>query len=102
MTRSKVARPAPRDDLEAYVAERSARSPDFSALMEAAAERRRLLRGLADARRAAGLTQAAVAARMGTSTSTVARLERGDMNPTLGTLERFGVAIGSTLQWRLA
>lgn len=39
---------------------------------------------------------------MGTSASTVARLERGDMNPTLATLERFSVAVGKRLRWRIA
>lgn len=92
---------AARDDLENYIAQRSARNPEFPALMAAAAERKRLLRELATARRVAGLTQTDVAARMGTSASAVARLERGEMNPTVATLQRFVAAIGKTLDWRL-
>jgi transcriptional regulator with XRE-family HTH domain len=69
--------------------------------MEAAAERKRLLRGLAAARLAAGLTQTEVATRMKTSTSAVARLERGEMNPTVATLQRFATAVGKRIDWRL-
>ncbi len=92
---------SPRDDLENYIAERTARNRDFPRLMEAAAERKRLLQNLAAARRAARLTQADVAARMRTSVSAVARLERGEMNPTVATLQRFASAVGRRIDWRL-
>lgn len=98
----KPGRSVGRDDLERYVAQRGARDPSFAALMAAAAERERLLHALAAARKRAGLTQTEVAARMGTSASTVARLERGDINPTISTLERFSIAIGKKLRWRIA
>lgn len=65
------------DDLEAFIQERTDRNPEFPRLMAEAAERKRLLSELADARRSSGLTQTIVAARMGTSTSAVARLEHG-------------------------
>lgn len=90
-----------RDDLEDYVAERTSRNADFPRLMEAAAERKRLLQALAAARRAARLTQADVASRMKTSISAVARLERGEMNPTVATLQRFASAVGKKIDWRL-
>lgn len=91
-----------RDDLEDYVAERTTRNPDFPRLVEAAEERRLLLHELARARHAAGLTQTEVAALMKTSASTVARLERGEMNPTISTLQRFATAVGRRIDWRLA
>jgi ribosome-binding protein aMBF1 (putative translation factor) len=91
----------PRDDLEDYIDERTARNPDFPRLMGAAAERKRLLRELAAARRAAGFTQTDVAARMKTSASAVARLEQGEMNPTVATLQRFAAAVGKRIDWRL-
>jgi ribosome-binding protein aMBF1 (putative translation factor) len=90
-----------RDDLEDYVAERSGRNLDFPRLIQAAAERKRLLRDLAAARRAAGLTQAEVATRMKTSISAVARLEHGEMNPTVATIQRFATAVGKKFDWRL-
>lgn len=46
------------------------------------------------ARTKAKLSQAELAARMGTSQSTVARLESGAAKPTLSTLERFAEATG--------
>ena len=48
---------------------------------------------LADARRAAGLSQTEVAARMGTSQSAVARLERGEADVRLSTLQRYADAL---------
>lgn len=101
MRRPKASRRPSRDDLEDYIAERAARNPGFPGLMEAAAERKRLLRDLAAARRTARLTQADVATRMKTSTSAVARLERGEMNPTVATLQRFAAAVGRKIDWRL-
>ena len=65
------------------------------------AERRRLVRELAEQRRSAGLSQTEVAARMGTSQSAVARLEAGDADVRASTLERYAAAIGSEITWRL-
>ncbi len=92
----------PRDDLERFIDERTKRNPDFSRLMAEAAERKRLLSELADARRTSGLTQTVVAARMGTSASAVARLEHGEVNPTLATIQRFAAAIGKRVRWQLS
>ena len=49
---------------------------------------------LADARHAAGLTQADVAKRMGASQAAVARLEAGRVKPTWATIERYASAVG--------
>lgn len=45
----------------------------------------------------AGLTQAELAARMGTTQSAIARMEGGGTRPTLETLEKLAVAVGSEL-----
>ena len=45
----------------------------------------------------AGLTQAELAHRMGTTQSAIARMEGGGVRPTLETLEKLGKAIGSDL-----
>jgi ribosome-binding protein aMBF1 (putative translation factor) len=63
--------------------------------------RRRLVGELAGQRRAAGLSQTEVAARMGTSQSAVARLEAGDADVRASTLERYAAAIGNQISWRL-
>jgi DNA-binding XRE family transcriptional regulator len=69
------------------------------ALRRMSAERHRLVAGLAAQRRAAGLSQTEVAARMGTSQSAVARLETGDADVRVSTLERYAAAIGSQVAW---
>jgi transcriptional regulator with XRE-family HTH domain len=51
---------------------------------------------LAEWRRGAGLTQAALAARMGTKQPVISRVESGGCTPTLDFLERFARATGRT------
>jgi transcriptional regulator with XRE-family HTH domain len=70
------------------------------ALRRMSAERRRLLADLTAQRRSAGLSQTEVAARMGTSQSAVARLETGDADVRVSTLERYAAAIGSQVAWQ--
>ena len=70
------------------------------ALRRMSGERRRLVTDLAEQRRWAGLSQTEVAARMGTSQSAVARLESGDADVRVSTLERYAAAIGSQLTWQ--
>ena len=65
-------------------AEYDAQAPEFA-----------LARELIAARTRAGLSQAEVAERMGTSQSAVARLESGRSLPSLRTLERYASATGS-------
>jgi transcriptional regulator with XRE-family HTH domain len=71
------------------------------ALRRMSEERRRLVAEMAAQRRAAGLSQTEVAARMGTSQSAVARLEAGDTDLRASTLERYSAAIGCPITWRL-
>lgn len=72
-------------------AEYDALAPEF----EIAAE---LLR----ARLRAGLSQAELASRMGTSQSAIARLESGQTLPSTKTLLRFAEATGSKIEVRLS
>ena len=58
------------------------------------------LRRMSEQRRSAGLSQTEVAARMGTSQSAVARLETGEADVRVSTLERYAAAIGSQLAWQ--
>ncbi len=64
-------------------AEYLALAPEFEAARELVAARAR-----------AGLTQGEVAARMGTTQSTVARLESGRRQPSLRTVQRYARAVG--------
>ncbi|WP_420967343.1 helix-turn-helix domain-containing protein [Bradyrhizobium sp. B120] len=57
---------------------------------------------LLKARQRAGLSQSELAAKMGTSQSTIARLESGQTLPSTKTLLRFAKATGSKFQIRLS
>jgi predicted transcriptional regulator len=50
------------------------------------------------ARTEAGLTQEALAERMGTTQSAVARLEGGGVSPTVETLRKYAKAVGKRLR----
>jgi ribosome-binding protein aMBF1 (putative translation factor) len=56
---------------------------------------------MVEARQAAGLTQAEVALRMGTSQSAVARLEHTRHTPSFDIVARYAEAIGCRLDLRL-
>lgn len=56
--------------------------------------RHRIVEELVTARLALGLSQAEVAAQMGTSQSAVARLEGGDADLRLSTVQRYAAAVG--------
>jgi ribosome-binding protein aMBF1 (putative translation factor) len=89
------------DFLDEVIAQRGEQEPAFPQLVDAALRRRELLRALADRREQLGLSQTTVAARMGTSQSSVARLETGEADARLSTIERFAAALGQTVEWRL-
>ena len=70
--------------------------------LEARSERRHeLIAELTRARRESELSQTEIAARMGTSQSAVARLESGDLDARLSTLERYAAALGRTVDWQV-
>ena len=50
---------------------------------------------LIDARKAAGLSQATLAGRMGTTQPAISKVESGHAVPTLGFLQRFAKAVGA-------
>src|SRR6266581_5063695 len=79
--------------------------PAIKAEYEAQTEEFALLDELLRARQRAGLTQAEVAARMGTKTPAVARLEAGGgsqrHSPSVATLRKYARAVGCRLEIRL-
>ena len=81
------------------------KQPAVQAAYDAQAEEFFLLDELLKARRQAGLTQGEVAARMGTKTPAVARLEGGGASqrhsPSVATLRKYAQAVGCRLEIRL-
>ena len=81
------------------------KNPAVQAEYDAQAEEFALLDELLRARQRAGLTQAEVAARMGTKTPAVARLEAGGgsqrHSPSVATLRKYARAVGCRLEIKL-
>jgi transcriptional regulator with XRE-family HTH domain len=75
--------------------------PVLLGFRELAARRRELGAGLAARRRAAGLSQSEVAGRMGTSQPAIARLEAGDVDVRMSTVQRYAAALGQQVELRL-
>jgi seryl-tRNA synthetase len=92
---------ADRDFLDEVIDERSARNPDFPAMVEAAERRRQLLAALAERRRKADHSQTAIAAAMRSSQSSVARLETSATDARLSTLDRYAHALGYRVEYSL-
>ena len=89
------------DFLDDIIAKGTAENPEFPRLVDAALERRRLLRTLAREREQMGLSQGEVAAMMGTSQPAVARLESGEVDARVSTIERFAAALGRRIEFRV-
>jgi predicted transcriptional regulator len=79
----------------------SSRRSRFPGLEGLADRRRELIDELVRARRESELSQTDVAARMGTSQSAVARLESGELDARLSTLERYAGALGRAVDWQV-
>ena len=91
-----------RNSLKNFKARALAR-PDVRREYERLEEEFEILEEILRARAEAGVTQAELAARIGTTQSAVARLETGlgKHSPSIGTLKRYASALGYRLQVRL-
>jgi transcriptional regulator with XRE-family HTH domain len=86
-------------NLEEYIAERTARDPEFRIEMEALQPEYEFRLALIQARQHSGLTQAELAARIGTKQSAIARLETGESRPSFAMLVRLAKALGVTFEF---
>ncbi len=95
-------KPVPHD---AKTVARWMQDPKFKAAYDALEGEYAALAELLRARQEAGLTQAEVALRMGTTNSAVSRLEASLLNlkhtPSLATLRKYAAACGKKLEIRL-
>ena len=80
------------------IAQKWLKDPAFKTGYDALEEEFTLASLLIEARTRANLTQAELASKMGTSQSTIARLESGKAAPSLSTLRRLAKATGSRLE----
>ena len=74
------------------------KDPEFAAAYAEADAEYSVLEAMLKARLEAGLTQAEVAARAGTTQSAIARLEGGRVSPTVETLRTYAKAVGKRLK----
>jgi ribosome-binding protein aMBF1 (putative translation factor) len=89
-----------KDDLDQLIDEFAEKDPAVPLRVAAALERRELARQLAERRRDAGLTQAELAKRMGTSQGQITRFESG-ADTRLPTVARYAAAIRIKLRWSI-
>jgi DNA-binding XRE family transcriptional regulator len=89
------------DELDELIAEFTAKDPNFPRLVEEAMERQTLVQTLIQERKRQRITQKKLAARMQTKQSTLARMEQGQRDPRLSTLQRYASSLGKRIEWRL-
>ena len=90
-----------RDFLDEMVEESTKKNPEFPSLMEEARQRRALLDAIAAVRSRSHISQSAIAKRINTSQSAIARLEAGIVDPRLSTVQRYAASVGKRIQWTL-
>ncbi|MBA4210826.1 MAG: transcriptional regulator [Parvibaculum sp.] len=73
------------------------KDPEFRTAYEEADVEYRVVEALIEARSRAHLSQTELAKRIGTTQSAIARLESGQVSPTITTLKRYAAATGSRL-----
>jgi DNA-binding XRE family transcriptional regulator len=78
-----------------------AQNPEFGVEYREADAEYAVIEALVRARTRAKLSQAELARRLGTTQSAVARLEGGNVSPSLSTLRRYAEATGARLQIEL-
>jgi DNA-binding XRE family transcriptional regulator len=90
------------DDLDRYIAERARTNRSLPARVVARANRRILQQLLAERRVLLKLTQTEAAVLMRTSQSAIARIESGEHDVRVSTLERYAAVLGCTITMSLS
>lgn len=72
--------------------------PGFRAEYEALQPEHAIIQAIIDARKTAGLTQKELSERAGIAQGDISKLENGNANPSIKTLQRLAAAMGMTLK----
>lgn len=99
--KTEIARPAPPDDLERYIARRKARSADLARRFEEGYQVFKIGALLQAEREKAGLTQVELARRIGTTKTAISRLENSGRDIRFSTVERIAAALGKAVHLTL-
>ena len=84
-------------DFRKYL-EKQLQNPDFKAEWDALEPELSIMQAVIDARKESGLTQQQLAERTGISQADISKLENGNANPSLKTLQRLASAMDKTLK----
>lgn len=74
------------------------RDPEFRQEYEALQPEHAVVQAMIDARRASGLTQKELSERTGIAQGDISKLENGNANPSIRTLQRLAAGMGMTLK----
>ena len=76
--------------------------PEFRREYEALQPERAIIQAIIDARKQSGLTQKELSERTGITQGDISKLERGNANPSLNTLQRLAAGMGDDDQARVS
>ena len=85
-------------DVENYIKKRKAQNPEYFKNFEAGYEKFKIGYLLQEARKEAGITQTAVAEKIGTKKSAISRIENHAEDIRFSTLQKYAHAIGKKIQ----
>ena len=86
-----------RDDFQEYL-DKQLKNKEFREEYEALEPEYIIMKAMIEARREEGLTQKELSERSGITQADISRLENGNANPSIRTLQRLANAMGKTLK----
>lgn len=86
-----------KDDFQRYL-DQQLENPEFRKEWDALEPEYTIMRAMIDARNAEGLTQKELSERSGIAQGDISKLENGNANPSIRTLQRLAAAMGKTLR----
>lgn len=87
------------EDFEEFLKE-SLKNPKIKAEFDRLEPEFAVIQAMIDVRRKKDLTQKQLAEKLGTTQSAISRLEKGNINPTIGFMHKLADALGSRLDIR--
>lgn len=74
------------------------KDPEFRKEYESLQPEKAIIQAILDARQTSGLTQKELSERTGIAQGDISKLERGNANPSIQTLQRLAVGMGMTIK----
>ena len=77
------------------------KDPDFKKEYEALQPEREIIRAIIEARKETGMTQKELSEKSGIAQGDISKIERGNGNPSIRTLQKIAAAMGKTVELKL-